>query len=389
METISRIDKVRQHMASKTGVCMLDFGQFTKDSYEQKPYAVVDGIAIIPVLGALSRDPWYGDSSYCDITDQALQAATDSEVAGIMLLIDSPGGETDGAFEAYDALKLAVAEKPLWACCQTGAFSAAYLMACAAEKIFVPRVSGGVGSIGVYMIHADYSLMYEKAGVKLTLISAGDGKGQGSGLVPLSKDAKDAYQEYATALYAQFVAAVSEGRGLTVKQVEDLGAWGYMGAEKAIASGLADETGTIAEALASMRAAIDKKNSRGAARSVANAKVAGAATNLTGGSVIMAEQQEPTAANPTQAGAAQPDVRADMIRIAQMCQLAGKANRTAKYQAEKTPDQVAALLLEEQIAESAEEVNTTPKGKDQNAQQSAEGFDFVAFAKAKRNKEAK
>jgi len=70
-------------------------------------------------------------------------ARDDSAVDALLLDIDSPGGESSGVFD-----------KPVWAVANDMAFSAAYALASAADKLFVSR-TGGVGSIGVIAMHVD------------------------------------------------------------------------------------------------------------------------------------------------------------------------------------------------------------------------------------------
>ena len=53
------------------------------------------------------------------------------------LNINSPGGETDNAFETAELVARVAAQKPVFAVADTSAFSAAYLLASQAEKIYV------------------------------------------------------------------------------------------------------------------------------------------------------------------------------------------------------------------------------------------------------------
>ena len=62
------------------------------------------GIAVIPVVGSLVRrtlglDPASGFTSYAEIAGMVDAALSDPSVEGIVLDIDSPGGEAGGVFE--------------------------------------------------------------------------------------------------------------------------------------------------------------------------------------------------------------------------------------------------------------------------------------------------
>ncbi|MBM4201268.1 MAG: S49 family peptidase, partial [Gammaproteobacteria bacterium] len=100
------------------------------------------GIAVIPVHGSLVRrslavDPASGLTSYADIGHKLDQALADPVVQGVVLDVDSPGGEAGGAFELGERIRLASTLKPVWAVAADSAFSAAYAIACGASRLFV------------------------------------------------------------------------------------------------------------------------------------------------------------------------------------------------------------------------------------------------------------
>ena len=119
-----------------------------------------NGIAIIPVVGTLVKragaiDAASGLLSYTAIETMIMEAATDPAVGGILLDVDSPGGEVGGVFDLADLIREAREAKPVYALADD-AFSAAYLLASAADRIYLSQ-TGGVGSIGVIAVHVDES----------------------------------------------------------------------------------------------------------------------------------------------------------------------------------------------------------------------------------------
>jgi peptidase S49-like protein len=85
----------------------------------------------------------------------------------------------------------------------------------AAAKIYVPEFTGGVGSVGVYAEHVDWSEYNRKLGVKVTYIAEGEGKTDGNPNEPLSDAARSALGAEVSRLYGLFASAVARGRGLT------------------------------------------------------------------------------------------------------------------------------------------------------------------------------
>ena len=59
-------------------------------------------------------------------------------------------------FRDADAIRAARASKPVWAFVAESALSAGYALASQADRIILPR-TGEVGSIGVLLVHADFS----------------------------------------------------------------------------------------------------------------------------------------------------------------------------------------------------------------------------------------
>jgi len=158
----------------------------------RRPYAFQDGVAVVDIAGILANEPslfeavFLGATAYGQILDEVEQAVADPEVRGILLRINSPGGDSDNAFKTAVAINRLAKERPIWAVADNSVFSAAYLLATSAEKIYVPEFTGGVGSVGVYAEHVDWSEYNRKLGVKVTYIAEGEGKTDGNPNEPLS-----------------------------------------------------------------------------------------------------------------------------------------------------------------------------------------------------------
>jgi signal peptide peptidase SppA len=227
-----------------------------------------DGIAIVTVTGSLiNRGAWIGassgETSYEGIKFQVGSAVNDPKVRSILLDIESPGGEAVGAFEAADAIRAAAKQKPVTAVVNGMAASAAYALASAADKI-ITTSTGMSGSIGVVMLHADYSRFLDAEGVTPTLIFAGSHKVDGNPFEPLSDAVRSDLQAEVDNFYALFVKTVSSGRkGMSPSAVRDTQAKTFLGKE-AVARGLADSIGSFESALADI--------SRGLARTTSIAK---------------------------------------------------------------------------------------------------------------------
>jgi signal peptide peptidase SppA len=216
-----------------------------------------DGIAVIDVAGSLvNRSSWLdaysGMTSYAQIREEFDVAMASPEIRGVLLRMDSNGGECAGCFDLADAIFAERGTKPIWAAVDDAAFSAAYMIASAADKVFVSR-TGGVGSIGVVATHVDASGWDERAGLKYTMLTAGAHKKDFNSHEPLSDGARRQLQAEIDRLYGLFVETVARNRGMPPDAVRATEARLYFG-ERAVAAGLADAVFPFDEVVTQMTA---------------------------------------------------------------------------------------------------------------------------------------
>ncbi|KAF0219044.1 MAG: periplasmic serine [Rhodospirillaceae bacterium] len=216
-----------------------------------------DGIAIVPVIGTLvARSGYLGSASgltaYSDIADAIETAATDPGVRAILLDVDSSGGEVGGLFDLVDHIQAIRSQcgKPIWAVADEAALSAAYAIACTADRLYVTQ-TGEIGSIGVVAIHVDESAADAQAGRAWSFIHAGASKVDGNPHQPLSDTARATLQADVDALYGKFTALVAERRRISPDAVRATEAAVYRG-DQAVVAGLADKVGTLRVALADL-----------------------------------------------------------------------------------------------------------------------------------------
>ncbi|MBU8540822.1 S49 family peptidase [Falsiroseomonas tokyonensis] len=227
-------------------------GERENEARSPREYSQAGGIAIIPVLGELvhrggSMDAMSGVTSYQALADMVGAALADRHVDGIMLDIDSPGGESGGCLDFAEWLASQRGVKPIYASVNQLMCSAAYAIGSAADRIVI-GADAQAGSIGVVMYHADVSEALQEAGVKVTFIQAGRKKTWGASELPLDPDAAQEFQGEVDAIYRRFVRLVAANRGITEAAVRQTEAGIYRG-QDAIDAGLADQIATFEEAV--------------------------------------------------------------------------------------------------------------------------------------------
>lgn len=337
---------------------------------EAEPGPTAPGIAVIPIHGTLVRraiglDAASGLTSYTRIAADLDAALAAPEVAGILLDIDSPGGEAGGVFELAARIREATARKPVWAHAGDSAFSAGYALACAAQRVTLPT-TGGVGSIGVIALHIDQSVRNAQNGLSVTALYAGAHKNDATPHAPLTPQATDALQTEIDRLYALFVAHVAAMRGLDANAVRATEAALYFG-EDALTAGLADGVASLDTALADFAAALGRGRPPDSRSPLARpARLAlPSPTELpmteptaTAPAPSMPPAAPAPAAVPAVAPAAlptptasvapsAPDPQGEAVAVAELCLLAGCPERTTEFLAARmSAAQVRQVLLQ-------------------------------------------
>jgi capsid assembly protease len=334
------------------------------------------GIARIGITDVLARRAGQvqADSteleSYARIGSMARSTMNDPRVRGVLLDIDSPGGESGGVFELARDIRAMAGIKPIWAVANDDAMSAAYAIAAATDQIWLTE-TGGVGSIGVIAMHTDQSGFDAAQGFSFSYVYAGERKTDFNPHQPLSTDARRIVQTEVDRLYSMFVGLVADYRGMRATAVAGTEAGTFHG-HRAVSLGLADRIGTFGEAVAAMTEYLGGQNMDDppvtggfpprsqSARPVAQPSGAPAVTttaeDLNAAQGEMLDQivaAVPLAAENVvrldQVRAATSTVRKDAVEIVNLCSLAGLPNLAAEYiGAETTVAAVRADLMRRQ-----------------------------------------
>ncbi len=329
------------------------------------------GIAVIPIYGTLVRrtqglEAQSGLTSYAGIAQSLETALADPSVAAILLDIDSPGGESSGVFDLADRIRAATAIKPVWAVANDMAFSAAYALASAASRLIVSR-TGGVGSIGVIAMHVDQSVKDQQDGIAYTAVFAGDRKNDLNPHAPISGEAHSFLQGEVNRIYDLFATTVAKHRGMGVNTIKGTQAALFFGAD-AVASGLADDVGTLDDALLQLNSmlippvpSLSRLLLRPTLPETSPEKEIPMTQSAQPTPVLA--QTGTTAATSADTSATPSTIEAafavsDAIEVAQSCALAGRTDLIAGFlEAKVAPSQVRSQLLTAMAQQSTEIVS--------------------------------
>jgi signal peptide peptidase SppA len=210
---------------------------------------------IIPIQGVISQrvgmiERASGGISTEEVGAQLDKAMRDNKCTNIILSFDSPGGSVMGTPELADKICQYRSSKPIYGFCDPMSASAAYwLMSQCTDITCTP--SGSMGSIGVYVMHADESEALKQEGIAIEFIQAGQFKIEGNGYAPLTDAARAYIQSKVDSYYSMFVSAVARGRRTSEAKVRSgMGQGRMLLAADAKQAGMCDYLGTLGDLLA-------------------------------------------------------------------------------------------------------------------------------------------
>lgn len=186
------------------------------------------------------------------VVNELKKAKEDPQIKGLILNVNSPGGSVYASERIANEIKaLKEAQKPVYTVMREMAASGGYYISAPTDRIYASNETW-TGSIGV--IIQSYSLqgLFEKYGIKEQNITTGKMKDAGSQGRDMSKEEKEYFQGLVDSAFDRFVKIVSEGRGISEREVRKLADGRVYDGSQALANGLVDKIGNLDSAIGDM-----------------------------------------------------------------------------------------------------------------------------------------
>src|SRR5450755_1093942 len=174
--------------------------------------------------------------------------AGDSSVDGVVVRIDSPGGEVTASDEIWRQMNLLSKKKPVVISMSDAAASGGYFMAMTGDPI-VAYPATLTGSIGVVFGKPNLHGLYDKRGITKEAIQRGKNAGIDSDYTPLSPEERAKLKEGIDESYRDFVTKVADARHRKFDQIEPLAEGRVWLGSQARTRGLIDEIGGLDKAI--------------------------------------------------------------------------------------------------------------------------------------------
>lgn len=235
----------RENSAAYASQMMEQFSSLLETKSEnpapEGPYVArvnVEGAIMSQVSASSLSSPGYDHQALLDYVDRLI---ADENNVGMLLFIDSPGGEMKASDDLY--LKLmdykTLTGRPIYCYFDGTACSGGYYVAMASDRICANRNCICV-NIGVYISTYNMTGLFEKLGVEQIAFKSSENKGIGMSGLPWTEEQKAIYQSLVDADYDQFLQVVADGRHMTKDQVRQKDDGREMNAAQALEAGFID-----------------------------------------------------------------------------------------------------------------------------------------------------
>jgi protease-4 len=172
----------------------------------------------------------------------------DDSIKGVILRINSPGGEVAPVQEIYEEIVRFKGKKPVVASLGSISASGGYYVAVAADRVFA-NPGTLTGSIGVLMETLNLEGLLRWARIETKTIKSGKFKDIGSPLRKMTPEEEQYLQKLANGINRQFIQAVAESRKLPPAKVTALADGRVFSGLEAKDLGLIDELGSFQKAV--------------------------------------------------------------------------------------------------------------------------------------------
>ncbi len=176
----------------------------------------------------------------------------DASIRGVIVRINSPGGEVSASDDMWRQMNLLSKKKPLVISMSDLAASGGYYMAMTGDPI-VAYPQTETGSIGVVFGKPVLRGLYEKLGISKDYVERGRHAGIDSDYKPLTPEERAILKSGIDESYKDFVMKVAEARHRKYEEIDPVAQGRVWLGSQAKERGLVDELGGLETALAALR----------------------------------------------------------------------------------------------------------------------------------------
>lgn len=209
-------------------------------------------IALINVDGFIGEGGLLSpnNTTAADIKEKLKRAKEDSLVRGVLLRIDSPGGDVTTCDIIYNEVRAFSEEthKPVVAYLMSVAASGGYYVAISADRI-VANPTTVTGSVGVIMEFTNAQKLWDIIGLQTVPVKSGEKKDMGSPFRPISPEEMAIFQRMDDEMFRGFMDKVQARRQLNEDSARTISDGRVVTGPEALSLGLVDQLGEMKVAI--------------------------------------------------------------------------------------------------------------------------------------------
>lgn len=253
-------DEVIEELKKKTGqtakqklnlISVAKYKEAGSSDDEEEKVPSRNKIAIVYAVGSIESGEGDDETIGSDRIARAIRdAREDSTVKAVVLRVNSPGGSALASDVIWREVVLTKKAKPFIVSMGDVAASGGYYISCAADMI-IAQPNTITGSIGVFgMMPEAGTLLSERIGITFDTVNTNANAGIGSVYRPVSEFEGQVIQQGVEDVYKTFITRVSDGRGISVADVDSIGQGRVWAGTDAMRIGLVDSLGGLDAAIA-------------------------------------------------------------------------------------------------------------------------------------------
>jgi protease-4 len=176
------------------------------------------------------------------------EVADDPSIRGVILRVDSPGGDAIASAEILHEVQMLSAKKPVLISMSDYAASGGYMMSMSGDPVLAYS-NTLTGSIGVFFGKLTLRGLYDKIGLNKYLLTRGRWAAIDSDYTPLGPAERERLRQELMLYYRSFVERVAAGRKQSYETIEPLAQGRVWLGAQAKQNGLVDEIGGLDRAI--------------------------------------------------------------------------------------------------------------------------------------------
>lgn len=231
----------------------ISLSAYHSDTLINESWETAPTLAVLVAGGEIQQDNEQAlpfSSSSTDVTPQKAKQAVgqikrDPDIAGVILRINSPGGDALAGEDIYHDYK---SFDSLFVSMGNIAASGGYYIGMAGSSIFA-NPGTVTGSIGIFGGKADLSKLYDKISLGKELYTRGRFAGMMSTTRPFTDEEREKYFSQLQGMYDHFVSLVAENRNLPADSIDNLSRGRIWTGSEAKKNGLVDQIGGLKETI--------------------------------------------------------------------------------------------------------------------------------------------